>query len=101
MTEPPIETVTAKVTREKRELQDQLDIYKPVLLSLVLVLACTGIWLLALALTGTTSLLIGLVYSSTEPEQQGPASFWWSRNRKGTPASTSPATNLIFNKDRF
>ena len=45
----------ATVTREKRELQDQLDIYKPVLLALVVVLACTGAWLLALALTGTTS----------------------------------------------
>ncbi len=41
------------MTAEKRRLENELDLYKPVLLALVVVLACTGVWLLVLALTGT------------------------------------------------
>jgi hypothetical protein len=43
----------AYMTAEKRRLENELDLYKPVLLALVVVLACTGVWLLVLALTGT------------------------------------------------
>jgi hypothetical protein len=51
------------MTKEKRRLEDELDLYKPVLLSLVVVLACTGVWLLVLALTGNP--LLSLVSGAT------------------------------------
>jgi hypothetical protein len=52
-TDFPFPTHAAYMTAEKRRLENELDLYKPVLLALVVVLACTGVWLLVLALTGT------------------------------------------------
>ena len=44
-----------RILKENQKLKDELDVYKPLLLSLVSILVCLGLWLVILSVTGDSS----------------------------------------------